>query len=171
MYGGRVWADSWLLCLSRYLHSCHLSSGLWLSYILSSHQERTQLRLATFLDVIFELIIASLLKIVLIWDPSLIIWDLSLTDKTEHTMGGDRAWASCIHLAPDCLCLDWRWYIFLFCEDGTICDIGTGRLRVEVGEKMAFLPLLVHCWRFEFSQFCSNNGPLSAILLTFHLFL
>ena len=133
------WSGGW--CSSRYLHNCHLSSGLLLSYLLSSHQERTQLRLAIFLDVIFELIIASLLKIVLIWDPSLIIWDPSLTDKTEHTMGGDRAWASCIHLAPDCLYLDWRWYIFLFCEDGTICDIGTGRFRVEVGETMAFLPL------------------------------
>ena len=133
------WSGGW--CSSRYLHNCHLSSGLWLSYILSSHQERTQLRLATsylpwcHLRAHYRKSIENFL----IWDPSLIIWDPSLIDKTEHTMGGDRAWASCIHLAPDCLYLDWRWYIFLFCEDGTICDIGTGRLRVW--ETVAFLPL------------------------------
>ena len=36
------WSGGW--CSSRYLHNCHLSSGLLLSYILSSHQDRTQLR-------------------------------------------------------------------------------------------------------------------------------
>ena len=36
-------------------------------------------------------------------------------------------------------------YIFLFCEDGTICAIGTGRFRVEVGETMAFLPSNIFC--------------------------
>ena len=88
-----------------------------------------------FLSVILELISMQ------------VYWKLSsygtrLLHRTKHyTVSGDKAWASCIHLAPDYLYLDCRWYIFLFCEDGTICDIGTGRLRVEVGVTMAFLPL------------------------------
>ena len=165
------WSGGW--CSSRYLHNCHLSSGLLLSYILSSHQERTQLRLAT----------------------SYLPW---CHLRAHHC----KSIENCPHMRPVSDHMrpvsyrqnrahnGWRQSLSKLYSFGTrLFMLGLEMIHIPIlrgwdnmrhwhwqieslrNSGVSALMLLVHYCRFEFAQFCTNHGPLSVVLLTFDLFL